>query len=225
MPTSTNKNNSHKSKKRSKSLSKKHKNNKRKYSNKKNNMRGGSTRSTRVSSGGITNSRELQLYNNIVLKKLADSSADFNVLNDQEVMNFICTNFNVFYIENMRHNKDQITLDVKANQYSPFFINLLKLGSELFNLTNNGQFHHYIIKNKPPHITKKDYEEILEKRKIEIETILKKLNLEGYIPGSKREEYIRSEKIFNKMKYPHTTSIEFSDMSPSHNPPLAETGF
>ena len=49
MPTSTYKKKSHKSKKlskslsksRSKSLSKKHKNSKRKYSNKKNNMRGG----------------------------------------------------------------------------------------------------------------------------------------------------------------------------------------
>ena len=42
MPTSTYKNNSHKSNKRSKSLSKKHKNSKKTYSNKKNNMRGGS---------------------------------------------------------------------------------------------------------------------------------------------------------------------------------------
>ena len=56
MPTSTYKKKSHKSKKlskslsksRSKSLSKKHKNSKRKYSNKKNNMRGGAGYTTEI---------------------------------------------------------------------------------------------------------------------------------------------------------------------------------
>ena len=84
MPTSTYKNNSHKSKKRSKSLSKKHKNSKRKYSNKNNNMIGGSGGTTGLVQREAEKDRQ-ELLDGIraILKKLEKKNyGDYHLIKD-----------------------------------------------------------------------------------------------------------------------------------------------
>ena len=218
MPTSTltYKNNSHKSKKRSKSVSKKHKNSKRKhYSNKKNNMRGGS---------GFYNSVSQKFTNPLYLNNLNNNKEhDANIIKEvkEELKDLTSTTFrqlldvskpNLFYDETLPpETKEKMRNDFKNNKLDTFR-RILQLGEDFMELSTKkiealksynactyaNRYKNMKAINDACKTEKITFVELQTQIK-RMEHIFRQFGLGGFLSKSTPEELIKSKTIFTKI--------------------------
>ena len=231
MPTSTltYKNNSHKSKKRSKYVSKKHKNSKRKhYSNKKNNMRGGSRRMDNSFKQKFTNpyyssiKKEHDDYIIKVKEELKDLTSEpfphlFSKIPIQSVYanRIVYGNVskpNLFYDEKLPEIKEKMRNDFKNNKLDTFR-RILQLGEDFMELSTKQnaalksyeacrQSFRYQSEHKINYILcekEKTTYNELQTQRKRMKHIFRQFGLGGFLSKSTPEELQESQTIFNKI--------------------------